>query len=33
VFQKGSAYDDALKQVYGFDQDGLNTLWMQSIGA
>jgi hypothetical protein len=32
VFHQGSGYDDALKQVYGFDQDGLNALWLQSIG-
>jgi hypothetical protein len=32
VFHQGSTYDDALQQVYGFDQDGLNTLWLQSIG-
>lgn len=32
VFHQGSGYDDALKKVYGFDQDGLNKLWLQSIG-
>jgi hypothetical protein len=32
VFHQGSGYDDALKQVYGFDQDGLDKLWRQSIG-
>jgi len=32
VFHQGSDYDDALKQVYGFDQDGLDTRWRQSIG-
>jgi len=32
VFQQGSGYDDALKQVYGFDQDGLDALWRQSLG-
>ncbi len=32
VFQEGAGYDDALKQVYGFDQDGLDTLWRQSLG-
>jgi hypothetical protein len=32
VFHQGSTYDDALMQVYGFDQDGLNKLWLQSIG-
>ena len=32
VFQRGSGYDEALKQVYGFDQDGLDSLWRQSLG-
>jgi len=32
VFHQGSGYDDALKQVYGFDQDGLDSLWRQSLG-
>jgi hypothetical protein len=32
VFQQGSTYDAALKQVYGFDQDGLDALWRQSLG-
>jgi Peptidase MA superfamily len=32
VFHQGATYDDALKQVYGFDQDGLDTLWRQSLG-
>ncbi len=32
VFQQGSGYDAALQQVYGFDQDGLDKLWRQSIG-
>ena len=32
VFQQGATYDDALKQVYGFDQDGLDALWRQSLG-
>ena len=32
VFHQGSGYDEALKQVYGFDQDGLDTLWRQSLG-
>jgi len=26
-----STYDDALRQVYGFDQDGLNSLWRASL--
>ena len=33
VFQQGSGYDAALQQVYGFDQDGLDVIWRQSIGA
>jgi hypothetical protein len=32
VFQQGSTYDQALEQVYGFDQDGLDTLWRHSLG-
>lgn len=32
VFQQGSGYDAALQQVYGFDQDGLDKLWRQSVG-
>jgi len=32
VFQQGSGYDEALEKVYGFDQDGLDSLWRQSIG-
>lgn len=32
VFHQGSGYDDALNQVYGFDQDGLDARWRQSIG-
>jgi hypothetical protein len=27
TFSEGSSYDGALKRVYGFDMDGLNTLW------
>ena len=27
AFSKGSSYDAALQGVYGFDMDGLNTLW------
>lgn len=33
VFQQGSTYDAALKQVYGFDQDGLDTQWQSYIAA
>jgi hypothetical protein len=32
VFHQGSTYDQALQQVYGFDQDGLDALWRQSLG-
>jgi len=32
VFHQGAGYDDALKQVYGFDQDSLDVLWRQSLG-
>ena len=32
VFYQGSGYDEALEQVYGFDQDGLDALWQQSLG-
>jgi hypothetical protein len=27
LFKTGSSYDDAFKQVYGFDEDGLDTVW------
>jgi hypothetical protein len=32
VFHQGSTYDAALQQVYGFDQDGLDAVWRQSLG-
>jgi hypothetical protein len=32
VFHQGVGYDEALKQVYGFNQDGLDALWRQSLG-
>jgi hypothetical protein len=32
VFAQGSTYDDALRQVYGFDMDGLNAEWQASLG-
>ncbi|MBM4462875.1 MAG: peptidase MA domain-containing protein [Chloroflexi bacterium] len=32
IFRQGSGYDEALEQVYGFDQDGLDALWRQSLG-
>ncbi|MEK7354451.1 MAG: peptidase MA family metallohydrolase [Chloroflexota bacterium] len=31
VFSQGSAYDSALEKVYGFDMDGLNTLWREYV--
>jgi hypothetical protein len=31
LFKEGSTYDDALIQVYGFDQDGLDALWQKYI--
>ena len=31
VFRQGATYDDALMQVYGFDQDGLDRLWRHSL--
>ena len=27
TFSQGSSYDGTLEEVYGFDMDGLNTLW------
>ncbi len=33
VFKEGSLADDALMKVYGFDQDGLDAQWRESIGA
>jgi hypothetical protein len=32
AFKKGSTYDDALVEVYGFDMDGLNDRWRESLG-
>jgi len=32
AFRDGSRTDDALMQVYGFDQDGLENAWRQSVG-
>jgi hypothetical protein len=32
TFRVGNGYDAALKQVYGFDQTGLDTEWKKSIG-
>ncbi|GAH83302.1 unnamed protein product, partial [marine sediment metagenome] len=32
VFKEGSAYNDALLEVYDFDMDGLDNLWRQSLG-
>jgi len=31
TFKEGSSYDGALEEVYGFDRDGLNTLWRDYI--
>ncbi len=31
TFKEGSGYDEALRGVYGFDMDGLNTLWRESL--
>ncbi|OGO31640.1 MAG: hypothetical protein A2Z29_03175 [Chloroflexi bacterium RBG_16_56_11] len=33
AFRKGSGYDQALKGVYGFDMDGLDSLWRASPAA
>lgn len=33
TFKEGSTYDNALRKVYGFDMDGLNTEWQTAIGA
>jgi len=33
VFKEGTLTDDALERVYGFDQDGLEVLWREYIGA
>jgi len=32
VFKEGADYDDALMRVYGFDQDGLDARWRESLG-
>ena len=32
AFKQGSTDDEALKQVYGFDTDGLNEAWRASLG-
>ena len=31
TFRQGSSYDGALEKVYGFDMDGLNTLWQDYV--
>jgi hypothetical protein len=31
TFRQGSSYDGALEQVYGFDMDGLDTLWQDYV--
>ena len=33
TFEQGSGYDEALEKVYGFNMDGLNVLWRESVGA
>ena len=32
VFKEGTPYDEALMRVYGFDQDGLDARWRESLG-
>jgi hypothetical protein len=32
TFSEGSSYDGALERVYGFDMDGLDTLWRDYVG-
>ncbi len=31
TFSRGSGYDETLESVYGFDMDGLNTLWQDYV--
>lgn len=31
TFSRGNGYDEALESVYGFDMDGLNTLWQDYV--
>jgi hypothetical protein len=31
AFRQGNTYDGALQKVYGFDMDGLNTLWQATL--
>jgi hypothetical protein len=31
LFKTGGTCDDALREIYGFDQDGLEVLWLESI--
>ena len=31
VFHQGATFDDALNQVYGFDQDGLDMVWRANL--
>ncbi|MCL0052898.1 peptidase MA family metallohydrolase [Dehalococcoidales bacterium] len=33
TFSQGSSYDGALEEVYGFDMDGLDTLWREYVTA
>ncbi len=32
AFKQGLQIDEALKKVYGFDQDGLDNAWRKSLG-
>jgi hypothetical protein len=31
IFRQGSGYDEALESVYGFDMDGLDSLWQDYV--
>ena len=31
TFREGSSYDEAIEKVYGFDMDGLDTLWLDYV--
>jgi hypothetical protein len=33
IFKEGATCDEALTQIYGFDQDGLQKLWLESLPA
>jgi hypothetical protein len=32
-FHQGTTYDSALEKIYGFDQDGLYSMWRKSLGS